>query len=170
MNTEARLSMSLKRDDAGASRRRERGVAPIELALSLTILVPLVLGMIDLGYYFYISVTAAEAARVGARSASVSTVGNCSNTGPVTAAAAAARAAANAYMTQSGLATISTTATAACTTYSAVTPAITPVWNVTMRVDFRPLVGVARTWMKPSPDTTCVGCVTFTQSISVVGS
>ena len=161
--------MSLKRDEAGASRRRrgERGVAPIELALSLVVLVPLVLGMIDLGYYFYVAVTAGEAARVGARNVSKATVGPCSNTTAANTAGGVAEDAAEAYFDQAGIGSITRTATASCGAAAGITG---PVWTVSMQVDFRPLVGVARTWLKPSPDTSCVGCVTFTQAIRVPGN
>jgi Flp pilus assembly protein TadG len=166
---EARLSMPPERDEGTASRRRDRqrGVAPIEFAISLVILVPMVLGMIDMGYYFFVSVTAAEAARVGARNASTSSVGACSNTTAVSAASLTIRNAATGYMTQSGLTGITTTPTAAC---GSVTGWTGPAWTVGVQVDFRPLVGVARAWMKPSTVMACTGCVTFTQSIVVGGS
>ena len=48
-------------------RPRSRGVAALELALSLTFLVPLLMGMLDFGYYFYIGTNAEEAARASAR-------------------------------------------------------------------------------------------------------
>jgi Flp pilus assembly protein TadG len=49
-----------------ASRRhRSGGVAALELALSLSFLVPLMLAVLDFGYYFYVGATAEEAARQG---------------------------------------------------------------------------------------------------------
>ena len=50
-------------------RQRSRGVAALELALSLTFLVPLLMGTLDFGYYFYIGTNAEEAARAGVREA-----------------------------------------------------------------------------------------------------
>ena len=161
---------SSKRDQAGASTRGrgQRGVASIELALCLVVLLPLVLGVIDFGYYFYVSVTAAEAARVASRTASTSAVGACTNTSAATAAANAAQSAATGYMTRAGLTSsvVTTTPTALCQTVGG----LTPVWNVAVKVDFSPLIGFARTWMKPSTLGGCTGCVTFTQTVFVLGS
>ena len=42
-------------------------MAALELALSLTFLVPLMMGMLDFGYYFYIGTNAEEAARASVR-------------------------------------------------------------------------------------------------------
>src|SRR6476659_612370 len=50
-------------------RQRSRGVAALEFALSLTFLVPLLMGTLDFGYYFYIATNAQEAARAGVREA-----------------------------------------------------------------------------------------------------
>jgi len=47
------------------SRARSRGVAALELALSLSFLVPLMLATLDFGYYFYVGATAEEATRQG---------------------------------------------------------------------------------------------------------
>ena len=48
-----------------ARRQPSRGAAVIEMTLFLPLLMLLVFGMIDYGYYFYVSITANEAARVG---------------------------------------------------------------------------------------------------------
>ena len=62
---------------ARAPRRpKSSGVAALELALSLVFLVPLVTGMLQFGYYFYIASYAEEAARAGVREA-VLRGGNC---------------------------------------------------------------------------------------------
>ena len=45
-------------------RAHQRGAAAIEFALSLTLLIPLIFGILDYGYYFYIAVTTVEATRV----------------------------------------------------------------------------------------------------------
>ena len=42
-------------------------MAALELALSLTFLVPLLMAVLDFGYYFYIGTNAEDAARAGAR-------------------------------------------------------------------------------------------------------
>jgi Flp pilus assembly protein TadG len=51
------------------SRDRSKGVAALELALSLSFLVPLMLAALDFGYYFYVGATAEEAARQGVQQA-----------------------------------------------------------------------------------------------------
>ena len=50
-------------------RERSRGVAALELALSLVFLMPLLLSTLDYGYYFYIGSNAEDAARAGVRQA-----------------------------------------------------------------------------------------------------
>ncbi len=50
-------------------RERSRGVAALELALSLVFLMPLMLSMLDYGYYFYVGSNAEDAARAGVRQA-----------------------------------------------------------------------------------------------------
>jgi Flp pilus assembly protein TadG len=53
-------------------RRGERGVAAVEFALVFTLIfLPLVLGAIDFGWYFFVSETVTNAAREGARAGSV---------------------------------------------------------------------------------------------------
>ena len=69
-------------------RQRSRGVAALELALSLTFLVPLLMGMLDFGYYFYIGTNAEEAARAGVREAVLASGGaTCAPTGRAVKAA-----------------------------------------------------------------------------------
>jgi hypothetical protein len=53
-------------------RRGEGGVAAVEFALVFTLIfLPLVLGSIDFGWYFFVSETVTNAAREGARAGSV---------------------------------------------------------------------------------------------------
>jgi len=157
----------VKRSSSSAKRDRASGLAAIEFSLWLVVLLPLVLGMIDFGHYFYISVTAAEAARVGARTAAkvpMTPNPNCANTTLVSATALQAQNAATAYMSQAGLGSITTSPTAACTTDNG----LTPVWRMQVKVDFVPLIGFVRSLMKTS--TQCTGCVTFTQVTKLLGS
>ncbi len=51
--------------------RRERGAAAVEFALVLPLLLALVLGTIDWGYYFFVEQVVVNAAREGARAGSV---------------------------------------------------------------------------------------------------
>jgi len=48
------------------SRDRSKGVAVIELALSMLFLIPLLCAAVDFGYYFYVGSNVEEAARQGA--------------------------------------------------------------------------------------------------------
>jgi Flp pilus assembly protein TadG len=77
----------------------------VEFALVLPLLLMLVLGAIDWGWYFYLREVATNAAREGARAGSVSAVGGSS-------ASTAAQNAATTYLTNLGL----TNGTAAATT------------------------------------------------------
>src|SRR5204862_6937759 len=74
----ARRSMALT--GRAPRRQRSRGVAALELALSLTFLVPLLMGMLDFGYYFYIGTNAEEAARAGVREAVLASAGSACGT------------------------------------------------------------------------------------------
>ena len=71
-----------------ASGRRERGAAAVEFALVLPVLLLLVLGAIDWGWYFFLREVVTNAAREGARVGSVNQDG---------------QAAAAAYLTRLGL-------------------------------------------------------------------
>src|SRR4029453_12210384 len=62
-------------------REKSRGVALVELALSLIFLVPLMLGMLDFGYYFYVASNVEDAARAGVREAAMSGGAPCSGGG-----------------------------------------------------------------------------------------
>ena len=50
-------------------RARERGAAVIEFALTLPLLVPLMLFMIEYGHFFWVTLNAVEAAKMGLASA-----------------------------------------------------------------------------------------------------
>lgn len=77
-------------------RRRERGAAVVEFALVLPLLLMLVIGAIDWGWYFYLREVVTNAAREGARAGSVSAVGG-------TDASDAARGAASTYLSNLSL-------------------------------------------------------------------
>ena len=55
-------------------RDRERGAAAVEFALVLPLLLMVLLGAIDWGWYFFVREVAVNAAREGARAGSVNTV------------------------------------------------------------------------------------------------
>ena len=66
---------------------RERGAAVVEFALVLPLLLMLVLGAIDWGWYFYAREVVTNAAREGARTGSVSAVGSDDATSAASSAA-----------------------------------------------------------------------------------
>ena len=66
-------------------RRRQRGAALAELAITLPIFLALVLGVIEYGYYFYVAVSANNAAREGARQCTLVSLGTCGNCEPTAA-------------------------------------------------------------------------------------
>ena len=77
--------------------RRGRGAAAVEFALVLPLLLALVLGVIDWGYYFFVEQVVVNAAREGARVGTLQ-----SNPTPVDAEANA-KAACLAFIGQAGL-------------------------------------------------------------------
>jgi Flp pilus assembly protein TadG len=120
-------------------RARTRGVAAVELALALPLLMMLVLGAMDYGYYMCVSITAAQAAREGARELSRISVGNCASTTAVNAAIAleqSSTGAASAYMGTALNLQSRTTVTVACLTAPS-----NPTWQVNVQVDYPPAVG-----------------------------
>jgi Flp pilus assembly protein TadG len=148
-----------------SKRPKQRGVAAVEFALSLVFFVPMVLGILDYGYYFWVAVTTVEAARVAARQVAGQVVTNCSNTTPVNAArtlVTGSTGAAKVYMNQIGMAAY-TTVTATCGTSP-----LDPTWNIKVQVDFKPAVGFLRAGMHAS--TSVTGYVEYSQSLYVAGS
>jgi hypothetical protein len=141
-------------------RQRSRGVAALELALSLTFLVPLLMGMLDFGYYFYIGTNAEEAARAGVREAVRASGGaNCALTGAVVKAAGETPAvgtgttcvggAAYCYMNEPPLSMGgvggNTTVTLNC-----LTAPVNPTWTITVQVDFWPATTFCKWMMRQS--------------------
>jgi Flp pilus assembly protein TadG len=155
----------------GNARRRARasGAAVIEFALMLPFLVPLLLGMIEYGRYFWISVNAVEAAKVGlaatiaqnnaapAANCSAATVNHTS-----TGVLGAGEIAAVAYFTTNvpQLASYAT-ATVTCIGSGPVNGATLtyPSWKIVVKMDFPPLIGYRLPWMKAS--STLSGGITY---------
>lgn len=102
-------------------RRRQRGAAVAEFAITLPIFLALVLGVIEYGYYFYVSVSANNAAREGARQCTLVSLGACGKCNP---------SAAVDYMGKLGLKK-NTTAKATCAVDGAAY-----MYTVGVRVDF----------------------------------
>ena len=65
----------MRRQQRHPKRDRSRGVAALELALSLVFLMSLMLSVLDYGYYFYVGSNAEDAARAGVRQAVKATGG-----------------------------------------------------------------------------------------------
>ncbi len=105
---------------------RQRGIALAEFALTLPLFLVLLLGMLEYGYYFYVAVSATNAAREGARQCTLTSVGACGACTP--------SAAVN-YMGKIGLSS-HTTATASCATTAG-----TYMYTVNVTVDFPTLTG-----------------------------
>lgn len=134
------------------------------MALSMLLLLPLIFGMIDFGYYFFVATTASEAARVGARYASRSSVGTCASAAATTMTTNAQNEVTT-YMTRAGLGTsvVTTTALATCTTVGTLSPA----WQLEVTIDFAPPIGFLRSLMKQS---TTPGKVRYYQKVVLLGS
>jgi Flp pilus assembly protein TadG len=150
-----------------SKRPKQRGVAAVEFALSLVLLVPIMLAVMDWGYYFYVAVNVVEAQQAGLLAAARTVVGNCSGTATaaqITAkgtAQTAATAAETAYLhnangVSSGLDTVVTlygSAAAAAPTPTCASTPMNPTWTLTLVADFRPVLGWVAPWMKKSPTT-----------------
>ena len=110
----------------------EEGVAAVEFALILPLLLVLVFGIVDYGYYFLLSMECTHAAREGARKGAVEP--------DVGSAVAAAETAAENYLTGVGLGSGANAPDVAATT--AVDEAFETELTVTVTLgDFEPLVG-----------------------------
>ena len=142
---------------ARAPRRpKSSGVAALELALSLVFLVPLLTGMLQFGYYFYIASHAEEAARAGVREA-VLKGGNCAGgalikaegeappTGePATPAFGRRRRLLHERAAARPGGPSNTTVTLDCLTPMTPWPdtaPVNPTWRITVHVEFQPALG-----------------------------
>lgn len=145
----------------GAQLRRrkrdgQRGAAALEFALAMFFLAPLLMGMMQYGYYFYIAVNVLEAQHQGLIAASRTAVGDCSATASATALAAkataqtAASTAVTTYLNQNNLTSLLTLS--GTSPSCGVTP-VNPTWTMTLVADFRPPLGKVMPWDKASPTT-----------------
>jgi Flp pilus assembly protein TadG len=132
-------------------RDAQRGAAALEFALASFFLVPLLLGMLDYSYYFYIGLNVVEAQRAGLVTAARETVGTCGVGASVaqqnakTQAASDAAAAVQAYLGNNSLSSV-LTLTGDTPTCSAA-PA-DPTWTMTLIADFPPILGRVMPWDK----------------------
>lgn len=162
-------------------RDRSRGVAALELALSLTFLVPLMLGMLDFGYYFWIGTNAEEAARAGVREAVTASGGSGCGTAPSNTAKTNGEAAvssgtgtgcvggaASCYMNEAPLnmgTTTNTRVTLTCLNGTTVPIApVDPTWRISVEVNFWPATTFFK-WMMPQ-STVTTGMVRYTATVT----
>ena len=137
-----------------ARRDGQRGAAAIEFALAIFFLAPLLMGMMQYGYYFYISMNVLEAQHQGLVAAARTQSVSCA----VTASAAQGHCTDGGadgrlhgdhdYLTNNGLNSVVTLsgATPTCDTNP-----LDPTWTMTLIADFRPPLGKVLPWDKASP-------------------
>ena len=123
MNLRKRL---LGKGGARTAGFRQRGIALMEFAVTLPLFLVLLLGMMEYGYYFYVAVSATNAAREGARQCTLTSLGACGNCTPTAAVS---------YMSKIGMAS-RTNASASCATNAG-----TFMYTVNVTVDFPTLTG-----------------------------
>ena len=142
-------------------RAGQRGAVAVEFALSLFLLVPLLIGTLNYGYYFWVALHAVEAANAGARAgASAPGFTNCVTLGT---AAATATAAINAEMQKTGLPMTEWTGPSPTgITQSCQIVDTLPCWSVRIRVDFKPPVPFMLAFMPTGSPTTKTRFITKT--------
>jgi Flp pilus assembly protein TadG len=157
--------MTMSRERA-RRRGRSRGVAALELALSLIFIVPLMLGILDYGYYFYIGAHVEDAARAGVRQAvKTSAGGSCAATNAAVQLVGTTRATwvglkcngGSAYCMMDepplsmGALGDPTTVTLTCLTPPTPNVAVDPTWRITVTVDYASPLGRRMPWMPATP-------------------
>jgi Flp pilus assembly protein TadG len=151
----------LRRMRRGA--RGERGAVTVELALSLFLLLPLMFATFNYAYYFWIAITATEAAQLYARTALTSggapmtTCPTAISTPTFAAQQAAAFTAAQNYINaRTGLPTsyvtrpASVVANDTCTNAVVGPPAVPFGWRIALQVDFPPIAPMTLPFMPAS--------------------
>lgn len=135
-------------------RNRQRGAAALEFALSTLILIPLMMGMIDFGYYFYMAVNVIEAQHAGLVAAQRTGVTDCSSSASAAQVALKATAQTNAslavtnYLSANNLTTV---LILSGNMPSCSNNPLNPTWTMTLVADFRPVLGRVMSWDKASP-------------------
>ncbi len=148
------------RQKVGTRRRartaRERGAAAVEFALSLVLLIPLLFGTVNYGYYFWIAITATEAAQLATRTAltngsTLLTVCPTALTTPALAVqqAAAKTAAQNHINARTGLPTSYVTFPGDLVTNDICSP-VPFGWIMQVQVDFPPIAPFTLPFMPSS--------------------
>jgi len=126
-----------------------RGAAALEFALAMFVLTPIMIGICDYAYFFYIGINAVEAERAGLLAAANTPVSTACTATPVGTAQTAASSAVTNYFRLNSLDTkvtvVSSSSTPACRT-----TVPSPWWTMNLIVDFRPLFGFTMPWEKRS--------------------
>jgi Flp pilus assembly protein TadG len=138
----------------------------IEFALTLPLLVPLMLFMIEYGHYYWVTLNAVEAAKLGLASAvaqqnSTTHAANCADTTKVAVVTQKGHDDAVTYFTTNSptLASASTpTVTCVSGTINGAT-VTNPSWQIVVKMDFRPLIGFRLPWLRAS--STVSGGITY---------
>ncbi len=137
-------------------RARERGAAVIEFALTLPLLVPLMLFMIEYGHFFWVTLNAVEAAKMGLASAvtqnSSTNAANCADVARVATVTQKGHDDAVLYFTTNAPGLVSAaTPTVTCVSGTINGAAVTnPSWQIIVKMDFPPLIGYRLPWLKAS--------------------
>jgi len=147
-------------------RVRARGAAVIEFALTLPLLVPLMLFMIEYGHYYWVTLNAVEAAKMGLASAvkqqtSTTHAANCADTAKVNVVTQKGHDDAVAYFTNNCPA-LASAATPTVTCVNGTVNGVTindPSWQIVVKMDFRPLIGFRLRWLRAS--TSLSGGITY---------
>ena len=153
----------MRREKRG--RTREGGAALIEFAITLPLLVPLMLFMIEYGHYYWVTLNAVEAAKLGLASAvtqqTSTNAANCADTAKVNVVTQKGHDAAVAYFTANSPSLASaSTPTVTCVSGAINGATLTnPSWQIVVKLDFRPLIGFRLPWLRAS--STVSGGITY---------
>ena len=137
----------------------------IEFALTLPLLVPLMLVMIEYGHYYWVTLNAVEAAKMGLASAvtqqNSTNAANCADTTKVAIVTAKGHDDAVAYFTTNTPAlTSAATPTVTCVSGTINgAPVTNPSWQIVVKMDFRPLIGFRLPGLRAS--STVSGGITY---------
>jgi len=142
------MSFRLRR----TKRKVQRGAAALEFALAMFVLTPMMIGICEYAYYFYIGINAVEAQRAGLIAVAKTPVGAaCLNVSTVQTPALTG---VTNYFTLNNLNTVVTVKNSPLTSLVAcsVGPPI-PTLSMSLIVDYHPLFGFTMPWEKRSPVT-----------------
>lgn len=146
-------------------RSSARGAAVIEFALMLPLLLPLMLFMIEYGHFFWVTLNAVEAAKMGLASAvtqqNTTKAANCADTTKAAVVTQKGHDDAVTYFTTNTPSLVSAaTPTVTCVSGTINGATVTnPSWQIVVKMDFRPLIGYRLPWLRAS--STVSGGITY---------